>query len=53
MFGRDEVADSLEDGFETFAVDPSIDCVQVEDLHEGLPLGCFYGVFVLTGFLVS
>lgn len=43
---RDEVADSFEYGFESFSVYPPIDGMEVEYLHEGLPLRGLDSVFV-------
>ena len=43
MLGRDEVTDPIEDILEGFLVNFSVLRMEVEDLHEGLSLGCFDG----------
>ena len=52
MFRRYEIAYSVEYLFERCFGDFSIDCVQIEDFHEGLPLCRFDGVLVLSWLLI-
>ena len=52
MFRRYEIAHSIEYLFERIFGDFSIDCVQIEYFHEGLPLCCFYGVLMFSWLLI-
>ena len=48
MLRRDEVCHSIEDSLETLFVNFAIDCMQVEDLHEGLSLCGFNAVLMFA-----